>query len=95
MFVESIFRLYVNDIDYFDTSHNSRGNDFSPHTSKTAPMKLCFSGTPVEAPSICASDTVDVATHKVASILGEEYSSIVLIFRGQILSRRKRLTECG
>lgn len=56
-------------------------------------MKLCLSGTPVEAPQIRASDEVDVATKKVASILGEEYSSILLIYRGQLLSRQKQLAD--
>ena len=93
MFVGSIIRLYVHYNDNFDTSYYSRGKYFIPYTLKTAPMKLCLSGTPVEAPQIRANDPVDVATKKVASIFGEEYSSILLIYRGQLLSRLKRLDD--
>ena len=58
-------------------------------------MKLCFSGTLVELPSIHTDATVLEAVQHIASYLQKDVISLNVIYHGQVLDHSKRLSDYG
>ena len=58
-------------------------------------MKLCFSGTLVEIPSVHTDATVLEAVQHIASFVQKDVISLNVIYHGQVLDHSKRLSDYG